>query len=82
MFVLRELLGIMATKPSGLQLCDVIQCNYCGQKHTAIRGDTTDVDSVKEMLYVVCTKPKTNLYCIGSIGGQSNRGPIVRRRPT
>jgi len=51
----------MAAKLSGLQLCDVIQCNYCGQKHTAIRGDTTDVDSVKAMPYVVCTKPKTNL---------------------
>ena len=63
----------------GLQLGDVIHCTHCGQEHTVTGVTSSNVESVKAMLYVVCRKPKPGKYYVGSIGGTSNRGPIVRR---
>lgn len=63
----------------GLQLGDVIRCKYCGEEHEVKTVAGASTDAVKAMLYVACMKPKPGRYHVGSIGGQSNRGPIVRR---
>lgn len=64
----------------GLQLGDVIQCKVCGDEHTTKGTHSSDVDAVKKMLYVFCPKPKPGNYYVGSIGSESNRGPIAKNR--
>jgi hypothetical protein len=63
----------------GLQLGDTIKCKVCGGEHEVKGSKGAQTDSTKAMLYVFCAKPRPGLYYIGTIGGESNRGPIVRR---
>lgn len=71
---------VTTAKPRrGLQPEDQIHCSACGELHTVSAQSGLDSTSIaaKSMLYVYCTKPLIGLYYVGSLDGQSNRGPIV-----
>ena len=42
-------------------------------------GGSTSI-AAREMLFCHCTKPKIGQYYVGNVGGQSNRGPVVKRK--
>lgn len=63
-----------------LALGCVIRCKVCGHEHTTKGTHSSNVEAVKNMLYVYCSKPQPGNYYVGSIGGKSNRGPIVNKK--
>lgn len=66
----------MTPMPKGLQAGDVIRCKVCGHEHQVTGAtDPADTTAAKDFLYVVCRKKR---YYVGSIGGDSNRGPILK----
>lgn len=67
----------MRSESAPLKLGCVIHCKVCGEEHQTKGARGASVDAVKQMLYVYCAKPSHGLYYVGSIGGASNRGPIV-----
>lgn len=77
----RERWRVMATTGTGLQPDDEIKCSVCGEVHVvqplSSLADMSTAEAV--MLYAYCTKPRFGVYYVGSIGGQSNRGPVVKR---
>ena len=64
----------------GLQPGDAIHCALCGDVHVleAQDGRSTSI-AVRDMLFCHCTQPTNGRYYVGDVGGQSNRGPVVKR---
>lgn len=61
--------------PTGLQIGDTIHCKVCGRDHVTIGAKGNPTTAAKDFVYVLC---RNALFYIGSVGGSSNRGPIVR----
>ena len=52
----------------------VIQCAVCGLEHTVVGPKGNPTTAAKDFCYVLC---RNALYYVGSVGGESNRGPVI-----